>query len=115
MEFNFGKNNSSFINLKSIAAFYYQKLSEASTSTQEGNVLKDVGVKLMKQSQQLCMALFGGSSKQYLDILLDVSRLYSRFDLNTSVTYLEEAKKVCQINPQLFTPENLLSLLSYET
>ena len=72
-------------------------------------------MKLMKEAQQLCLSLFSNKSKQYLDIQLDSSRLMSGFDLGASGTHLEEAKKICQSSPLLSTPENILSLLSYET
>lgn len=68
----------------------------------------------MKQAQHLCLGFFSNSSKQYLDIVLDSSRLYSKYDLNVAVAYLEEAKKVCQTNPTLFNAENLISILSFE-
>lgn len=42
----------------------------------------------MKEADQLCNSLFGNGSKQYLDILLDSSRLYSKIDINVSVIYL---------------------------
>lgn len=45
-------------------------------------------MKLMKEADQLCNSLFGTGSKQYLDILLDTSRLYCRIDVNVAVLYL---------------------------
>lgn len=46
---------------------------------------------------------------------MDTSRLYSRNDMNAAVAELAEAKKMCQQNAHLFTPKNLVSLLSFET
>ena len=56
----------------------------------------------MKQAQQLCLGFFGNGSKQYLDIMLDSSRLYSKYDINVAMAYLDDTKKICQANPTLF-------------
>lgn len=45
-------------------------------------------MKLMKEADLLCNSLFGNGSKQYLDILLDSSRLHSKADVNVAVSYL---------------------------
>ena len=47
--------------------------------------------------------------------MLDSSRLYSKYDMNVAVAYLDDAKKVCQANPTLFNAENLISVLSLES
>lgn len=76
--------------------------------------LGNVAIKLVKQAEQLCLKHFGSNSKQYLDILLDLSRLYRNVDSNIAFNYFQEAKKICQNNVFLATPENIIAVLSYE-
>ncbi len=57
----------------------------------------------MKEAQQVCTSLFGSNSKQSLDIILDTSRLYSKLDVSMALTYLDQAKKMLQSTPSLFS------------
>lgn len=41
----------------------------------------------MKKAEELCLKHFGRSSKQYLDILLDLSRINRRVDQNSAIKY----------------------------
>lgn len=50
----------------------------------------------MKKAEELCLKHFGRSSKQYMDILLDLSRISRRVDQNSSLKYTLEAKKICE-------------------
>lgn len=49
----------------------------------------------MKKAADICLLHFGSSSKQYLDILLDLSRIYRRIDSGLAAKYFQDAKKLC--------------------
>jgi hypothetical protein len=103
IEYNYGSDHSSLISLYSLAAFYYSKLSLKPNASKQID-LAVVATKLLKRAEQLCLRHFGRSSKHYLDILLDLSRLHRRSDATAALNYLTEAKKTCQENVFLSTP-----------
>lgn len=71
IETNYG-NNSCLISLYSLAAFYYQQLGHQQPE------LLPLSRQLIQEARQRCLACFGPHSKQYFDIVMDTSRLYSR-------------------------------------
>lgn len=113
IEYNYDPDHSSLISLYSLAAYYYSKLA-IKLPTPRQSALNQAANTLLKQAESLCLKHFGKDSKQYLDVLLDLSRLHRRSDPNTAQAYLIRARQTCEQNIFLATPDNIISLLSYE-
>lgn len=114
IEYNYGPEHSSLISLFSLAAFYYSKLAQKPNATKDVD-LSLAAVTLLRKAEELCLKHFGRSSRQYLEILLDLSRLYRRVDPACALKYLSESKKVCEESVFLANPENVISILTHET
>jgi hypothetical protein len=113
IEYNYGPDHSSLISLYSLAAYYYSKLA-MKLPTPRQNALNLAASTLLKQAENLCLRHFGKDSKQYLDVLLDLSRLHRRNDPTTAQNYLLRARQTCEQNIFLATTDNIISLQSYE-
>ena len=83
VEYNYGYEHSSLVNLFSLAAFYYLKLSSLHSN------LLAFSIKLVKKAEEICIKHFGDTSQQYLDILLDLSKLYANVDGKISLKYVQ--------------------------
>lgn len=114
IEYNYGADHSSLISLYSLAAFYYSKLSAKPNASKKID-LSLIATKLLSKAEQLCVKHFEKSSKHYLDVLLDLSRLHRRSDSSAALAYLTQAKTICQENPHLATADNIITILTYET
>lgn len=114
VEYNYGPGHSSLISLFSLAAFYYSKLAQKPNAAKDID-LSQVALTLLKKAEELCLRHFGRASKQYLEVLLDLSRLYRRVDASCALRYLGECRRVCEESVFLSTPENTVSVLTNET
>ena len=114
IEYNYGPEHSSLISLFSLAAFYYSKLAQKPNAHNHSD-LSQAALALLRQAEQLCLRHFGRSSRQYLDVLLDLSRLYRRIDPSCAMKYLAECRRVTEESVFLASPENAVSVLTHET
>jgi hypothetical protein len=94
IEYNYDPDHSSFIALYSLAAYYYSKLA-LKLPTPRQSALHLAANTFLKQAEHLCLRHFGKDSKQYLDVLLDLSRLHRRTDPTTAQDYLIRARQTC--------------------
>lgn len=63
--------------------------------------------KLIDQAEKLCLKLFGETSTQYIDVLMDCARLYETKDQSMSQRYLDRARTI------IISTQNNQKLIDY--